>query len=77
MATNKNDEVKNERVDVFVPRDGGDANLFVSVNGVNYVLPKGKTSSVPKHVAEEIKRAWKAADAYENKKSAMIEASRE
>ena len=53
---------KTEREDIFIPKGyaNDDPNLFVSVNGKNYLLPKGKTSSVPKHVAEEIKRSLKA-----------------
>ena len=35
-------------------------NLFVSVNGYNCLLPKGKTSLVPKSVADEINRARRA-----------------
>lgn len=51
-----------ERVDIHIPRGSAndDPNLFVSVNGVNYLLPKGKTSSVPVCVAAEIRRSWEA-----------------
>lgn len=51
-----------ERVEVYIERATGndEPNLFVSVNGYNCLLPKGKTSLVPKSVAEEIKRAQKA-----------------
>lgn len=51
-----------EKVEVFIPRGqaNDDPNLFVSVNGVNYLLPKGKASKVPKAVAREIKRAFAA-----------------
>ena len=40
------------RVEVFVPKGyaNDEPNLFVSVNGVNYLLPKGKKSLVPAHV---------------------------
>lgn len=55
MANDK----KDEKVEVFVPRGNrnGDPNLFVSINGKNYLLPKGKTSLVPQCVADEIERA--------------------
>ena len=33
-------------------------NLDESVNGRNFLLPKGKTSNVPSYVAAEIRRAW-------------------
>ena len=58
-----------ERVEIFVPKGytGDEPNVFVSVNGVNYLLPRGKKSMVPKFVAEEIRRSEKAADIfYEN-----------
>ena len=33
-----------ERVEIFVPKGytGDEPNVFVSVNGVNYLLPRGK-----------------------------------
>ena len=51
-----------ERVEIYIPKGAAneDPNLFVSVNCVNYLLPRGKTSKVPKHVAEEIKRSMRA-----------------
>ena len=57
-----------ERVDVFVPRAGdgtGDPNLQVTVNGVCFLLPRGKTSSVPKYVYEEIQRSYRAQERYD------------
>ena len=48
-----------KREDIYIERgyDGDDPNLFVCVNGVTYVLPKGKTSNVPWYVAKEIRRS--------------------
>lgn len=62
MASTKKEE---ERVEVTIPRGGEreDPNLFVAINGVNYLLPKGKKSSVPSAVAAEIRRAERARDA--------------
>ena len=53
-----------KRVEVFIPRGGerADPNLFVGINGVNYLLPRGKKSMVPPAVAEEIARSDRAAD---------------
>ena len=53
---------EDKRVTVFIPRglSNEDPNLFVSVNGVNFLLPKGKESLVPEYVAAEIERAAKA-----------------
>lgn len=50
------------RVKVFVPRGASneDPNFFISVNGVNYLLPKGEESLVPKAVADEFYRSQKA-----------------
>lgn len=51
-----------ERVEIHIERATGndEPNLFVSVNGYNCLLPKGKTSLVPKSVADEINRARRA-----------------
>lgn len=60
MSTKRN-ETK-ERVTVTIPRGhaGEDPNYFVSVGGINYILPRGESSSVPKEVAYEIGRAERA-----------------
>ena len=54
--------MKEAREEVFIPKGyaGEEQELFVSVNGVNYLLPKGKASSVPTAVAKAIRRAQKA-----------------
>ena len=51
-----------DREEIFIDRAAAneEPNLFVSVNGYNCLLPKGKTSLVPKSVAAEIRRARKA-----------------
>lgn len=51
-----------DTVSLFVPKLSGDTdpNVLVSVNGMNYVLPKGKTSEVPDFVAYEYNRALQA-----------------
>ena len=58
--------MKDERVEIFIPRasDREDPNLFAAVNGVNYLLPRGKKSTVPKFVADEIKRSQAAEDKF-------------
>lgn len=80
MATNENKASKpvEDRVEVFVPKGyaNDDPNLFVSVNGVNYLLPKGKKSMVPAHVAAEIERSKRAADRQDEKMEQMLEASK-
>ena len=63
MATEKN---KDARVEISIPRgaEREDPNLFVGINGVNYLLPRGKKSRVPQAVAEEIARSDKAAERF-------------
>lgn len=53
---------KNTRMEVFIPRDSAnqDPNYYCAVNGVNYILPRGKKSMVPDFVAAEIERALEA-----------------
>ena len=55
----------NNRVEVSIPRGGDreDPNLFVGINGMSYLLPKGKKSMVPAEVAAEIARSEQARDA--------------
>ena len=50
---------KEKRVKISVPRGASneDPNLFISVNGVNYLLPRGKDSLVPRQVAAEYHRS--------------------
>jgi len=55
-----------EMVDVYVPKiPGEDMNLFVSLNGSTYLIPRGKTVQVPKPVADIIHRSEKALEAAE------------
>ena len=60
MASTKTDN----RVEVSIPRgaEREDPNLFVAINGLSYLLPKGKRSSVPPEVAWEIERSERARD---------------
>ena len=48
--------------DIFIPKSyaGEEPNLFVGVNGVSYLLPRGKTLEVPPEVAFELERAERA-----------------
>lgn len=65
--------------EVYIPRSSNandDPNLFVSVNGVNYLLPKGKKSTVPIAIAEEIERSIKAQEALDQHIDEMLAASK-
>ena len=84
MANNENtasktsEKVKDNRVEVFVPKGyaNDEPNLFVSVNGVNYLLPKGKKSLVPDFVAAEVERSKRAAEKQDENIEQMLEASK-
>ena len=67
-----------ERVEIFVPRGyaNDEPNVVIAVNGVNYVLPRGKTSMVPKFIADEFNRSQKAQEALDKRVDEMLEASK-
>ena len=67
-----------ERVEIFIPRgaDREDPNLFVGINGVNYLLPRGKKSKVPVEVAEEINRSLEAQAILDQHVDEMLAASK-
>ena len=84
MANNENKATKateaatDNRVEIFVPKGyaNDEHNLFISVNGVNYLLPKGKKSMVPDFVAEEFYRSQRAQERLDETVDKMLEASK-
>lgn len=66
---------KNDYVDLYVEKGyaNDEPNLFISVNGKNFLLPKGKTSKVPPYVKEEYDRSRKAQAALDAKSEALLE----
>lgn len=85
MATNnKNTDApiaespKEEKVEIFVPKGyaNDEPNMFIGVNGVNYILPKGKSSKVPKAVADEFYRSQKASEIRDSNSEKLLEASK-
>lgn len=78
MASNKTMPVEEERVEIIPPRGSAndEPNMLIAVNGVNYVLPRGKRSSVPKHIAEEFYRSENAKSAADDKINEMLDASK-
>lgn len=62
-----------DRVEMFVPRgsERDEPNLFIGINGKNYLLPKGKKSMVPPEAKAEFDRAESAADIMYRNKDAM------
>lgn len=63
MATTK-EKIPEGYEEIFIPRARAneEVNLFIGVNGVNYILPKGKRSVVPTFVADEYRRSLEAQD---------------
>ena len=74
----KTEAPKDDKVNLFVPKGyaNDEPNLLIAVNGVNYVLPKGKTSKVPKFVADEYYRSQKAQETLDKRMDEMLEASK-
>lgn len=66
-------------VDLYIPKGyaNDEPNLLISVNGVNYLLPKGKTSKVPQFIADEFRRAQKAQEAMDKHVEEMLEQTQE
>ena len=64
---------KREGVEIFIPRNAAnqDPNFYAAVNGTNYVLPRGKSSTVPPEAAAEIERARAAEEAMYAARDAM------
>ena len=67
-----------EKVEIFVPRGyaNDEPNVLIAVNGVNYLLPRGKSSKVPRHIAEEFNRSQRAQAWQEENIEKMLEASK-
>ena len=66
------------RVELFIPKGqvNDDPNFFISVNGVNYLLPRGKKSMVPPHIKAEYERSVKAQERMDENIDKMLEASK-
>lgn len=61
-----------EEVEVMIPYDGrSDPNLFIGINGINYLLPKGRKLKLPPVVAAEYFRSLRAAEAFERTKEEL------
>lgn len=60
-------EASEERVPIYIERakPNEDPNFYVSINFKTFLLPKGKTSMVPRYVYEEIMRTINAEAHYE------------
>ena len=78
MATTNETKATEAMEEITIPRGyaNDEPNFIVGVNGVNYLLPRGKKSTVPKHVADEIRRSWRAQEAMDQHIDEMLEASK-
>lgn len=78
MAEAKTNTTAEERVELFIPKGqvNDDPNFFISVNGVNYLLPRGKKSMVPPHIKAEYERSVKAQERMDENIDKMLEASK-
>ena len=63
-----------DKVSIHIPSGSAhdEPNLFVSVNGINYLLPKGQTSEVPRFIADEIRRSQQAQEELDKHKDEML-----
>ena len=69
---------KDERVALYIPKGAAndEPNLFISVNGVGYLLPKGKTSKVPPYVKAEYDRSVAAQNKMDEHVDELLEAAK-
>lgn len=67
-----------DKVQIHVPRGyaNDEPNLLICINGVNYLLPRGKTSEVPRAVAEEFYRSQEAQAKLDEQVDKLLEASK-
>ena len=75
---NKAPKATDNRVEVFVPKGyaNDDPNLLIAVNGINYLLPRGKKSLVPDFVANEFYSTQAAQEKMDKNMEQMLEASK-
>lgn len=57
---------KSDKVKIRIPKQSPkeEPNLYVAINGVNYLIPRGEEVEVPQFVADEIERSNAARDAF-------------
>ena len=65
--------IQQEKVTIFVPKTSAkdEPNLMIGINGKNYLLPRGKQSTVPREVADEFYRSQAAQTALESRMAEM------
>ena len=60
-------------IEVYIPCGSAreDPNLFIGINGISYLLPKGRKLKLPPVVAAEYFRSLRAAEAFERTKEEL------
>ena len=76
MVVKKENEDGMVSIRLFSDNGRYKGDLFVSVNGKNYLLPRGKKSKVPPEIAEEIRRANEAEEMMDAHIDEMLKASK-
>jgi hypothetical protein len=68
-----------KKVKIHIPRGASneDPNFYIKVNGIRYVLPKGKDHMVPAHIAYEFERSRRAAEQQDENRAAMLDATQQ
>lgn len=66
---------KDDRVELFIPKGAAndEPNLLIGVNGVNYVLPRGKKSMVPPHIKAEYDRSVAAQNTMDERVDELLQ----
>ena len=73
MATKKTAEIPEGYEEVMVPKADAneDKDLFVGINGKNWVMPRGKKVIVPDYVARAIEQSEAAKEILEETKGTL------
>lgn len=70
---------KEDYVDLFIPKGyvNDEPNEFISLNGKNYVLPRGTTSKVPVAVKRQYEKSQRAQEKLDKKSEALLEKTKQ
>lgn len=80
MATTETKvEMTDDKVDLFVHKGyvGEEENILISVQGKNWLLPRGKTSRVPLCVKYEYERSLRAQQKLDETVNALLEKAKQ
>lgn len=66
---------KDDRVELYIPKGAAndDPNMLIGVNGVNYVLPRGKKSMVPPFIKAEYDRSVAAQNTMDERVDELLQ----